>query len=82
MRDDQRRSAITIGTSSFPTASAALVSGNVYEIRNLANVTLLQNTVMIIQERDPQFDEEGYDVIAFRNIERIEQMRTNRNTGL
>lgn len=59
-----------------------LVSGSTYEIRNPANVTLLQNTLMIIQDRDPRFNEEGYDVIAFRNIERIEQIRSNRSPSV
>ena len=58
-----------------------LVSGDVFEVRNPANVTLLQNTLMIIQDRDPRFEEDGYDVIAFRNIERIEQARSTRKSS-
>ncbi len=50
-----------------------LVSGISFDIRFPGNVTILQNTVMILQGRDPRFD-----VIALRNIERIEQIRSTR----
>jgi hypothetical protein len=52
-----------------------LVSGNSFDIASPDNVTMLQNTVMIVEPVTQRFDEPGYDVIALCNIERIEQIR-------
>lgn len=46
------------------------------------DVTLLQNTVLILQSPDPRFDDAGYDVIALRNIERVEQIRVVRKASM
>jgi hypothetical protein len=55
-----------------------LVSGNTIEIRRPGDATLLQNSVLILQQMDPRFEDAGYDVISLRNIERIEQKRQTR----
>jgi hypothetical protein len=46
-----------------------LVSGKTFDIQNGNNVTLLQNALCIFHPPPRN----GYDMIALRNIERIEQ---------
>jgi hypothetical protein len=46
-----------------------LVSGKTFDVQNVNNVAMLQNAIVVYQP-PPQ---NGYDVIALRNIERIEQ---------
>lgn len=52
-----------------------LVSGNAFTIHRAKDAALLQSTLLVLQEHDPRYDDAGYDVIALRNIERIEQVR-------
>jgi hypothetical protein len=50
-----------------------LVSGKTVEVPNAAMGWMLQNAVMIFQ-RESTDPDEPYDVIALRNIERLEQL--------
>jgi hypothetical protein len=52
-----------------------MVSGTTIEVRRPGDATLLQNSVMILQQFDPRFEDAGYDLVSLRNIERIEQKR-------
>ena len=52
-----------------------LVSGHSIEVRRAEDATMLQNAVLVLQPFDPRFADAGYDTIALRNIERIEQIR-------
>jgi hypothetical protein len=47
-----------------------LVSGDKIDVLRFSSVTMLQNAILILQT--PPRD--GYDVIALRNIERLEQL--------
>lgn len=51
-----------------------LVSGKTVEIRISDQAWMLEFTVMVFQRRKRPEDDSGYDVIALRNIERIEQI--------
>ena len=51
-----------------------LVSGKTVEIRISDSAWMLENCVMVHQRRRQPGDDAGYDVIALRNIERIEQL--------
>ena len=53
-----------------------LVSGYSIEVKAAADATMLQNAILIMHNPDPRFEEAGYDVVALRNIERIEQIRS------
>jgi hypothetical protein len=46
-----------------------LVSGKIFDVQNVNNVAMLQNAILVYQP----LPQNGYDVIALRNIERIEQ---------
>jgi hypothetical protein len=51
-----------------------LVSGKVINVTNQAAAWLMQNSVLVFQNAKPGTQRvAGYDVIALRNIERIEQ---------
>jgi hypothetical protein len=52
-----------------------LVSGKTFEIRSSGISAMLQNAVMVFQPTGDSGGNVGYDVIALRNIERIEQLR-------
>ena len=52
-----------------------LVSGMSITIRNPSAAWLMQNTVMVLRHHKPnKLVGDGYDVVALRNIERIEQV--------
>jgi hypothetical protein len=51
-----------------------MVSGKTVEIRISDEAWMLEYCVMILQRRQRPGDDTGYDVIALRNIERIEQI--------
>jgi hypothetical protein len=51
-----------------------LVSGKTVEIRISDGAWMLRRTVMVHHRRKRPGDDAGYDVIALRNIERIEQI--------
>ena len=52
-----------------------LVSGKTLDVRTSGAAHMLKNTVMVFQEpQDGQRKSELYDVIALRNIERVEQL--------
>jgi hypothetical protein len=53
-----------------------LVSGKTIDVKRSEAAWLLQNTVLVFQKPKRTSQEaSGYDVIAFRNIERIEQLQ-------
>jgi hypothetical protein len=52
-----------------------LVSGKTLEIRSSDDTAMLQNALMLFQPIKEKGADPGYDVIALRNIERIEQLR-------
>jgi hypothetical protein len=50
-----------------------LVSGKTVRVAYPGDAVLLQNAVMVIRGKQPgKVSAEGYDIIALRNIERIE----------
>lgn len=52
-----------------------LVSGKTIEVRRSGLAWMLQNAVMIVEDWDGDRDRVGrYDVVALRNIERLEQL--------
>ena len=51
-----------------------MVSGKTVEIRISDEAWMLKRCVMVMQRRNRPGDDTGYDVIALRNIERIEQL--------
>jgi hypothetical protein len=51
-----------------------LVSGQTVDVRMVRQAELLQNTIMVFQEKPQPDGEILYDVISLRNIERIEQI--------
>ena len=51
-----------------------LVSGKTLEIQLPRSGWMLQNALMILHS-DDVIDDPGYDIVALRNIERIEQLR-------
>jgi hypothetical protein len=56
-----------------------LVSGKTMRIANPSTAWLMQNALLIFQNAHPGRSRvDGYDVIALRNIERIEQTGTRR----
>jgi hypothetical protein len=53
-----------------------LVSGAKVEVRSAAAAFMLHNAVLVLQNQEPgDGAETGYDVIALRNIERLEQLQ-------
>ena len=51
-----------------------MVSGKTLDVLNPASATLLQNAMLILKRPATTGDDAGYDMIAFRNVERIEQL--------
>jgi hypothetical protein len=52
-----------------------LVSGKVLRVPNPGAAWLMQNAVLVFQNPHPgRVRVDGYDVVALRNIERIEQL--------
>jgi hypothetical protein len=51
-----------------------LVSGKTVDILSSEQGNMLQNAVMVFQPRSPREADSGYNVIALRNIEMIEQL--------
>ena len=57
-----------------------LVSGKTMRVPNPSAAWLMQNALLIFQNAHPGRSRvDGYDVVALRNIERIEQMGTRRS---
>jgi hypothetical protein len=52
-----------------------LVSGKTVDVGVPAAGWMLQNAILVMQPREDMADDVGYDVIALRNIERLEQLR-------
>lgn len=53
-----------------------LVSGKTIDVPSAGIAWMMQNTVLIFQDATPsRMQAKGYDVIAFRNIERISKPR-------
>jgi hypothetical protein len=54
-----------------------LVSGKTVDVKAARAAWMLQNAVVVLQEIPAGSDERGlYDVVALRNIERLEQLPT------
>lgn len=51
-----------------------LVSGKTIDIASRHDGNMLQNAVMVFQARTSEDPDPGYNVIALRNIEMIEQL--------
>lgn len=51
-----------------------LVSGKTLDILRYDAATILQNSILVLHERAKHIEELGYDVVALRNIERLEQL--------
>jgi len=51
-----------------------LVSGQAVEVKDSGQAEMLQNAVMIFQVPGRRSGESLYDIIALRNIERLEQL--------
>ena len=51
-----------------------LVSGRGIDVRMFEQTQLLQNSIMVFQERPQPDGDRLYDLISLRNIERIEQI--------
>ncbi len=53
-----------------------LVSGKVVQVPSPGAAWLMQNAILVFQNARPgRVRVDGYDVIALRNIERVEQLR-------
>jgi hypothetical protein len=52
-----------------------LVSGKTVDVTMPTAGLMLQNAILVLQAPSRPDDEPGYDVIALRNIERLEQLR-------
>ena len=52
-----------------------LVSGAKVDVRAAGVAFMLHNAVLVLQNQQSDDPEAGYDVIALRNIERLEQLR-------
>ena len=54
-----------------------LVSGKTLDVPGPNIAFLMQNALLVLQRRQPgRVRLEGYDVLSFRNIERIEQLQS------
>ncbi len=51
-----------------------LVSGKTVDILRPAQVQMLQNAVMVLPVLTTQDDDDRYDIIVLRNIERVERL--------
>jgi hypothetical protein len=51
-----------------------LVSGKTVDINSPGEAWMMQHTVMVLQPRRPTESDPGYNVVALRNIEMIEQL--------
>ena len=52
-----------------------LVSGKTVDVLRSGTAEMLQNAVLILQVSTDPKEDTGYDVVALRNIERLEQLR-------
>ncbi|HZL37513.1 MAG TPA: hypothetical protein VFC78_19500 [Tepidisphaeraceae bacterium] len=52
-----------------------LVSGKTLDVFRSNAAEMLQNSVLIFQEPTQPREEVGYDIVALRNIERLEQLK-------
>jgi hypothetical protein len=52
-----------------------LVSGKAIEVTRPGAAWMLQNAILVLHSRTDAGEDSGYDVIALRNIEMLEQLR-------
>ena len=50
-----------------------LVSGKVVEVNTVRSAWLLQHSLLVLHSRTDPSIEPGYDILALRNIERLER---------
>jgi len=58
-----------------------LVSGKTVDIPDSGLGFMLQNAVMVFQRQQDDHDTPPYDIISLRNIERLEQLPAQTQTG-
>jgi hypothetical protein len=59
-----------------------LVSGKTFDVRTAGSITMLRNAVLILSGPSGEVDEGSYNLIAMRNIERLERLsRMRENAG-
>lgn len=65
----------------FVSLRVHLVSGKTIDVTMPGMAWMLQNAIFVLQDPKGADDDAGYDVIALRNIERLEQLKSRAVTS-
>ncbi|HET6249197.1 MAG TPA: hypothetical protein VFE47_15995 [Tepidisphaeraceae bacterium] len=67
-----------LGKNPFVAIRIHMVSGKTVDVKMSTGATVLQNAVFVLRDPTGKDDDAGYEVIALRNIERLEQIKPRR----